>query len=87
MSTLIDICLPDSAWEDVEPGTEALLEQWLVKPGEAVAAGQSLAIVVMVKTSIEVCAAADGVLERILIEADGTVARGQVLGTLAAREA
>lgn len=81
MST-IDIHLPDSAWEDVEPGTEALLEQWLVKPGDAVAAGQPVAMVVMVKTGIEVCAPAAGVLEQILIEADGTVAQGQALGTL-----
>jgi pyruvate/2-oxoglutarate dehydrogenase complex dihydrolipoamide acyltransferase (E2) component len=82
MSSLIHIHLPDSAWEDVEPGTEALLEQWLVKPGEAVGAGQPVAMVVMVKTGIEVCAPAAGVLDHILIEADGTIAQGKPLGAL-----
>lgn len=81
MSTL-HIHLPDSAWDDVEPGTEALLEQWLVKPGDTVSAGQPVAMVVMVKTGIEVCAPCAGVLDRVLIDADGTVARGQALGLL-----
>ena len=79
-----EIHLPQDAWEDVEPGTEALLEQWLVKPGERVTAGQVVAVVVMVKTSIEVEAPADGVLDQVLIEADATVAQGKPLATLRA---
>lgn len=82
MSTQHQIHLPESAWEDVEPGTEALLEQWLVKPGDSITAGQPVAMVVMVKTGIEVCAPCDGVLEQILIDADGTVAHGKPLATL-----
>lgn len=79
-----EIHLPQDAWDDVEPGTEALLEQWLVKPGDSVTAGQTVAVVVMVKTSIEVPAPADGVLDRILIAADDTVAQGKALATLRA---
>jgi pyruvate/2-oxoglutarate dehydrogenase complex dihydrolipoamide acyltransferase (E2) component len=79
-----EIHLPQDAWEDVEPGTEALLEQWLVKPGDRVTAGQVVAVVVMVKTSIEVEAPADGVLDQVLIEADATVAQGKPLATLRA---
>jgi pyruvate/2-oxoglutarate dehydrogenase complex dihydrolipoamide acyltransferase (E2) component len=79
-----EIHLPQDAWEDVEPGTEALLEQWLVKPGEGVTAGQTVAVVVMVKTSIEVPAPEDGVLDQVLIEADATVAQGKPLATLRA---
>lgn len=79
-----EIHLPQEAWDDVEPGTEALLEQWLVKPGDSVTAGQTVAVVVMVKTSIEVPAPADGVLDQILIAADDTVAQGKPLATLRA---
>lgn len=79
-----EIHLPQDAWEDVEPGTEALLEQWLVKPGDRVAAGQTVAVVVMVKTSIDVPAPEDGVLDQVLIEADATVAQGKPLATLRA---
>jgi len=40
---MIAIQLQDDAWTDVEEGTEALLDEWLVKPGDSVAAGQVLA--------------------------------------------
>lgn len=79
-----EIHLPQDAWQEVEPGTEALLEQWLVKPGDSVKAGQTVAVVVMVKTSIEVPAPADGVLDQVLIEVDATVAQGKPLATLRA---
>ncbi|MES2263233.1 MAG: lipoyl domain-containing protein [Pseudomonadota bacterium] len=79
-----EIHLPDAAWDDVEAGTEALLEEWLAQPGDAIQAGQPVAIVVMVKTSIEVEAPADGVLGPLLIEAGATVAQGQPLATVRA---
>ena len=37
-----DIVLPQEAWQDVEPGTEALVEEWLVKAGDTVKKEQSL---------------------------------------------
>lgn len=81
---MIEITLPEEAWQDVEPGTEALLEEWLVGPGDAVEAGQTVAIVVMVKTSTEVAAPAAGVIEEILIAKDDTVAQGKPLARMRA---
>ncbi|MDB5952723.1 MAG: biotin/lipoyl attachment [Massilia sp.] len=81
---MIAIRLPDSAWEDVELGTEALLEEWTVPVGATVKAGQTVAIVVMVKTSVEVVAPVEGVLEQILIPAGDTIARDQPLANLKA---
>lgn len=81
---MIEITLPDEAWQDVEPGTEALLEEWMVAPGDTVKAGQSLAVVVMVKTSVDVAAPTDGVIEEILIAKDDTVAQGKPLARMRA---
>ncbi|MGV8892029.1 MAG: lipoyl domain-containing protein [Burkholderiaceae bacterium] len=81
---MIEINLPTEAWQDVEPGTEALLEEWMVAPGDAVKAGQTVAIVVMVKTSTEVAAPVDGVIEEILIAKDDTVAQGKPLARMRA---
>lgn len=77
-----EILLSQDAWQDVEPGTEALVEEWLVQPGERVRAGQALASVVVVKASHEVLAPADGVIEQILVAAEDTFKPGQVLATL-----
>lgn len=79
---MTDITLPDDVWEGVEPGTEALVEQWLVREGERVAAGQVVATIVLVKTNLDVTAPADGVIERILVAAEQTVRPGQPLATL-----
>jgi len=57
---MIDITLPEAAWQDVEPGTEALVDQWLVREGDRVQAGQVLAKVVLVKTTLEITAPVDG---------------------------
>jgi pyruvate/2-oxoglutarate dehydrogenase complex dihydrolipoamide acyltransferase (E2) component len=77
-----DILLPDAVWEGVEPGVEALVDKWLVREGERVKAGQVLANVVLVKANLEVTAPADGVLERILVPAEGTFPKGRTLATL-----
>jgi pyruvate/2-oxoglutarate dehydrogenase complex dihydrolipoamide acyltransferase (E2) component len=79
---MIDIALADELWEGVDPGVEALVDQWLVREGDRVAAGQVVAKVVLVKTSCEVIAPASGVLERILVPAEQTFARGRPLATL-----
>jgi biotin carboxyl carrier protein len=81
---MTEITLPNEAWQDVEPGTEALLEDWMVAPGDAVKAGQTVAVVVMVKTSIDVMAPVDGVIEEILIAKDDTVAQGKPLARMRA---
>ena len=77
---MIEITLPDEAWEGVEEEAEALLEQWLVTEGAQIQAGQPVAIVVVLKTSYEVTAPADGTLAKILVAEEDTFARGRVLG-------
>jgi len=79
---MTDITLIDEPWQDVEEGTEALVEEWLVKEGEAVVEGQILASVVLVKANFEVLAPAAGVIEKILVPAEATFARGAPLATL-----
>jgi len=76
------ITLDEAAWQDVEEGTEALVDRWLVGEGTAVRAGQPVASVVLVKTTLEVTAPADGVIERILVAAGETFARGAPIGML-----
>lgn len=80
----IEIIMAKEVWADVEPGTEALVEDWLVVEGATVKAGQALANVVVVKSSHEITAPADGVLEKILVAAEDTFAPGTVLALLKA---
>jgi len=81
---MIAIGLEEGAWKDVEPGTEALVDRWLVGTGESVKAGAVLAVVVLVKTSIELTAPVDGSLDSIAVEAGSTFARGVPIGWLRA---
>lgn len=78
----IEIILPDEVWQDVEPGTEALVDDWLVAEGATVKAGQAIASVVVVKSNHEVTAPVDGVIEKILVAAEDTFARGAPLAIL-----
>jgi pyruvate/2-oxoglutarate dehydrogenase complex dihydrolipoamide acyltransferase (E2) component len=55
---VIEVSLDDAAWQDVEAGVEALVDQWLVAEGDAVRAGQPLAKVVLVKANLDVVAPA-----------------------------
>jgi pyruvate/2-oxoglutarate dehydrogenase complex dihydrolipoamide acyltransferase (E2) component len=80
----VDIVLPQDAWQDVEAGTEALVEEWLVSEGDTVTAGQAVASVVVVKANHEVLAPAAGVIEKVLVAAEATFAPGQALATLQA---
>ncbi len=79
---MIAIGLDDGAWKDVEAGTEALVDRWLVADGERVKAGAPLAVVVLVKTSLELVAPVDGVIDRIVVAAGSTFARGAPIGWL-----
>ena len=79
---MTDIVLADSMWQDVEPGTEALVDEWLIREGEHVTAGQVVAKIVLVKTTLEVTAPADGMIERILVPAEQTFPRGRALATM-----
>ncbi len=79
---MVAVRLGEEAWQGVDPSTEALLGRWLVQEGTPVRAGQPLAEVVLVKTTMEVTAPADGTLTRILVPQDGTFGPGQDLGTV-----
>jgi pyruvate/2-oxoglutarate dehydrogenase complex dihydrolipoamide acyltransferase (E2) component len=78
----IEITLSPDAWQDVEPGTEALVEEWLVAEGATVVAGQTLASVVVVKANHDIVAPQAGVLEKILVEAESTFKPSQALAVL-----
>lgn len=79
---MTDIVLADEAWEGVDPGTEALLDDWLVREGDRVGAGQVLARAVLVKAALDITAPAAGVVEKILVGTEETFARGKVLAVL-----
>jgi pyruvate/2-oxoglutarate dehydrogenase complex dihydrolipoamide acyltransferase (E2) component len=81
---MTDITLPDEAWADVEEGTEALLDEWLVAAGDRVEAGQVIAHVVLVKATHEITAPAAGVIESLDIAATQNFPRRTVLARLGA---
>jgi pyruvate/2-oxoglutarate dehydrogenase complex dihydrolipoamide acyltransferase (E2) component len=78
----VDIALPDTAWEGVEDGVAALLDQWLVSAGDAVRAGQPVAKVVLVKAALEVAAPGNGRVEAIHVVAGENFVRGQAIASL-----
>ncbi|MBN9430600.1 MAG: lipoyl domain-containing protein [Burkholderiales bacterium] len=78
----LDITLPDAAWEGVDQNVEALLDAWLMQPGDHVEAGQPVARVVLVKTNIDIVAPANGTIAGIAVQAGETFGRGQALGSL-----
>lgn len=80
----MDIILDDSVWADVEEGTEALLQEWLVKEGATVAAGDVLGIAELVKTTHEILAPANGRVLALAVPAQETFGRGAVLARLEA---
>ena len=80
---MIDVVLAPAAGQDVDAGTEALLDKWLAGAGDRVRAGQPLASVVLVKATLEVVAPADGTLAEILVPAAATFGPGQPLARLA----
>jgi len=81
---MTDITLPDEAWAEVEEGTEALLDEWLVAVGDRVEAGQIIAHVVLVKATHEITAPEAGVIESLAVAATQNFPRGTVLARLAA---
>lgn len=79
----IDIVLPETAWEGVDPGVQGLVDAWLATEGAMVEAGQPLVRVVLVKSNLEVEATTSGRLEKILLPAGENFSRGQALGRIA----
>jgi len=81
---MVDVTFPDEPWADVEEGTEALLDEWLVAVGDRVEPGQIIANVVLVKATHEVAAPAAGVVESIEVAATQNFPRGKVLARIKA---
>ncbi len=79
---MIEITLAADAWKDIDPGTEALVDKWLVVEGDTVRAGQPIANVVLVKTNQEIVAPADGRIEKILVRSEETFAQGKPIALL-----
>lgn len=79
---MTELTLGLDAWTDIDPATEALVDKWLVSEGDAVRAGQTLARVVLVKASLDLVAPAAGRLDKILIPAGQTFARGKPVAVL-----
>jgi biotin carboxyl carrier protein len=79
------IVLPDTAWKGVEPGTEAIVEKWLVDEGERVDAGQVVATTMLIKASLDVVAPVPGIVDKILVAAEESFARGQPLAMIRER--
>lgn len=77
-----DVILDPELWESLEAGTAALLDQWFVAEGDHVHRGQALARAVLVKSSLEVIAPAEGTVEQILVPAGQNFGRGEVLARL-----
>ncbi len=65
-----------------ESVSEATVAQWLKKPGEAVGADEPLVELETDKVTLEVNAAAAGVLSEILVEAGENVEVGAILGRI-----
>lgn len=79
---MIEVTLAAEAWTDIDPGTEALVDKWLVGEGDTVRAGQPIANVVIVKTNQEIVAPADGRIEKILVKSEETFAQGKPIALL-----
>jgi len=77
MST--QVSLEIAAWAGVEEGTEALLEEWLVREGDPVRADQPVANAMLLKASYEIVAPIDGTVNRLLVGEGETFTRGQPL--------
>lgn len=79
---MIEIKLPDEAWADVEDGTEALLDEWLVAVGDAVHEGQIIGTAMVVKAAIELVTPVAGVIESLDVAAAQNFGKDAVLARL-----
>lgn len=75
---MIEFTMP-ALGADMDEGT---LNEWLVKPGDAVARGQVVAVVETTKAAVEIECWHDGVVGELLVPIGQTVAVGTPLATL-----
>jgi biotin carboxyl carrier protein len=79
---MIDVVMAGDVWNDVEEGTEALLQAWQVKEGDQVAAGQLLVLAELVKTTHEITAPVAGRVVALLAAEGDTFGRSKVLAQI-----
>lgn len=79
---MIDVKMEGPVWDDVEEGTEALLQDWQVAVGDTVSAGQVLVIAELVKTTHEITAPGAGRVAALLVAPGDTFGRSQVLAQI-----
>ncbi|QGQ94711.1 2-oxoglutarate dehydrogenase complex dihydrolipoyllysine-residue succinyltransferase [Paenibacillus psychroresistens] len=79
----MEIIIPELS----ESITEATISAWMKKAGEAVKIGDVLLELETDKVNLEINAQADGILEKILIQAGETVHVGDIVGAIIAGEA
>lgn len=79
---MTNVLMADNVWADVEEGTEALLQEWQVKQGDTVAAGQVLVLAELVKTTHEIVAPVAGRVAAILVQESETFGRCKVLAQI-----
>lgn len=84
---MIPIIMSDEGWEDVEEGTEALLQEWQVQAGDTLSAGQTVAIAELVKTTHEIVSPCAGTISDLLVPAGDTFPKGAILARLAKESA
>ncbi len=77
MTEIIDIVAPVE-----QEGTKAVVQSWYKKVGEAIAEGEPLVELETDKVAVEVPSPATGIVQEILIDADGEAEPGGVLGRL-----
>ena len=78
---MIDVTIDPEAWSEAEPGTEALLDRWLVEDGVTVQKDQPIAEVVLVKATLEIVAPAAGRLVHSVKQGD-TLAQGVPIASI-----
>ncbi len=80
MTEIVDVVAPVE-----QEGTKAVVKSWYKTAGEAIAEGDPLVELETDKVAVEVPSPATGVIQEILINADGEVEPGGVLGRLRLR--
>jgi len=75
---MTDIIVPRGQWEEDQ---EAALATWIYDDGATVQAGNIVCEIMVEKTSFELTAPADGILD-IEVAEDQVVTPGQIIGTI-----
>ncbi len=78
----MEIRLQSEAWDDVEEGTEALLDSWLVKEGDEVTVGQVIASVMVAKTSCDLVSPIAGRVTKLAVNEQDSFGPNAVLAEI-----